>query len=877
MFSDLETRLRQHAAGLESVAPRIDLPEIRSIAAATTAQDVRAPIYFGSRKKVIGLVVLAVVLIAAAVSYALRSETVEEGPSIGAFIEMALDHEGLPFIAYSDADEIGTTFAKCADRFCAEGTEFTHFNGMLPTIVMRDDGRPLIWMDGRDGVQEGPWLLDCDNPACSAYTPTDIAYTPTSFSDIAESGSTLVTYENRAGDLVIGTCDDSVCADGIAETVVTNAQYANVVQAFLDPFDRPVLIFVHNSALHFVRCRTSDCSTGYDRNVVATGDFEDLTPADVVIGSDGVPWIAHGRYGNQIVRCSDEVCTSSLTVPLGTDENAWALSALLASDEVPLFVYNWSESNDTMVLKVARCSDASCMKGTIATIHRGSLVVSFSATLGDDGKPVIAFRAEDGVLAITCGDAACTDGALGVAHWDHTEPDVATTLPTGDRAPTTVVSLPPGDSTSGPLFEPGAWIRIADFDSMFDCTWDSGDDAFARSCKPAASSALGLSADVHLVSMVDLQDTLVVVTQACQTPPNPQADEPESAFECTAAWTTSWTSTNGRNWSPSLIAEMGWVEWLVTGDAGLVAVGQTCDADGSCIPAVWTSPDGVTWLPAASGSLPNCTGLDITFQCITGVVGGPDHYIMHGHDVNDHSLWLSSDGAEWRPIDLGLAEGYVAFGQTAWNIEGRVVGLINVCGPLTDEEAQLLLWDEVRDQSTYFGDLSMYGEHSASCSRSLWISDDGSTWAASDAADDFGLMSYFEGFSMEGGLLIGEVCQDRYTCEDRVWTSSDGLTWDTHHLEEIRTSPGGPIVATKEGLVSAGVVFDRYDTGEWLKFVWVSQDGLEWIATEFDGDHFPNEIGVMASYGSGIVIIDDGRGDILRPDLAGVWTWAPLR
>jgi len=76
--------------------------------------------------------------------------------------------------------------------------------------------------------------------------------------------------------------------------------------------------------------------------------------------------------------------------------------------------------------------------------------------------------------------------------------------------------------------------------------------------------------------------------------------------------------------------------------------------------------------------------------------------------------------------------------------------------------------------------------------------------------------------------------------------------------------------------VSAGAVFDRHDTGEQLRFVWVSHDGLEWIATEFEEDRFPNEIEVMASYGNGIVIIDDGRGDAFRPDLAGVWTWAPL-
>ena len=118
--------------------------------------------------------------------------------------------------------------------------------------------------------------------------------------------------------------------------------------------------------------------------------------------------------------------------------DAWTLSALLGSDELPIFVYNWSESNDTMVLKVARCSDALCMKGTVATIHRGSRVTSFSETLGDDGKPVIGFRTEDGVLAITCGDAACTDGAVEVAHWNHAETPAPTAPSPGDRTPATI-------------------------------------------------------------------------------------------------------------------------------------------------------------------------------------------------------------------------------------------------------------------------------------------------------------------------------------------------------------------------------------------------------------------------------------------------------
>ncbi len=44
-------------------------------------------------------------------------------------------------------------------------------------------------------------------------------------------------------------------------------KYADIIQAFLDPSDRPVLIFVHGSELHLVRCRASDCSTGSIGNV----------------------------------------------------------------------------------------------------------------------------------------------------------------------------------------------------------------------------------------------------------------------------------------------------------------------------------------------------------------------------------------------------------------------------------------------------------------------------------------------------------------------------------------------------------------------------------------------------------------------------------
>jgi len=529
---DLETRLSRHAAQLETMAPVIDLPEVNSIIAAASTRGLRVPIYVGRPKVVIALAILALGLVAAAVTYALRSEVVEEGPLLGKFMEIEIAPDGLPFIVYSDDVTGGTIFAKCADRFCAEGTTLTRFDGFFPTVLMRDDSRPLIWIDGRDGVEEGPWLLDCDNPACTAYSTTEIADMPTPVSDIAESGRTLMTYWNPAGDLVIGTCESPACPVGITETVVTDAAYVNVFRAFFDPSDRPVLVFVHDSELNLVRCSVPDCSTGYDQSVVASGDFEELTPFDIAVSPEGVPWIVHGRYGVEIVRCSDETCALRDSIPLGTGENAWTISAIVGSDGLPLFIYNWSESTNSMVLKVARCGDVSCMKGTVATLHRGPRVSSFAATLDDEGNPVIAHRTEEGVLAVTCGDPGCTDGALEVTFWDHTETVPTTTMPSVTGPSATIVPTPPGDPATGPLFEPGTWIRIADFGQIFDCTWESTDDAFARDCKPAASSALGLSADVHLVSMANLEDTLVVITQACQTPPNLRADEPESVFDC---------------------------------------------------------------------------------------------------------------------------------------------------------------------------------------------------------------------------------------------------------------------------------------------------------------------------------------------------------
>lgn len=105
-----------------------------------------------------------------------------------------------------------------------------------------------------------------------------------------------------------------------------------------------------------------------------------------------------------------------------------------------------------------------------------------------------------------------------------------------------------------------------------------------------------------------------------------------------------WTSPDGLTWTrvphdPDVFGS-GILYWsmdaVAVGGPGLVAVGTAGEADNPWNPAVWTSPDGLSWTLVPPTELP---GDEPMFDV---VAGGPGLVAVGGR-----SVWTSPDGLTW--------------------------------------------------------------------------------------------------------------------------------------------------------------------------------------------------------------------------------------
>lgn len=772
MLSDLESRLHRHTTQLESLTPPISVDEVRSMAASIPAAEIRVPVTVSHRRVVLAVTIAALALIAAGVALALRSEVVEEGPRLGSIMEMEIAPDGLPFLAYSDEENGGVVFAKCADRLCEDITAYTRFSGAFPSISMRPDGRPLIWIDGPDGSELGPWLLDCLDAACTNYITTEIEPPFNQAVALDSAGHVLLIYNDTSGEVIIGTCDDWACASGVD---VVRLGSVDPVTGLLDAAGRPLVLFVDGRNLHMLRCHTDHCSGGFDDVIVATGDLEELRPFTAVVGDNNVPWFAYGRYGLQIARCRDLTCAGYDTVSLGDDQRAWAVSTVTAGG-LPTFVYNWSESGGTDTLRVARCSDMACTTGTIATIARGRNIGSLAVARSDEGLPVIAYRSADGVTAISCGDPGCTEGALEITTWG--------------QAPSTTLTTP---TTQAPIAS--TWTPLAGFQ-----------EAFGSGSEVAAVTGYGSG--------------VIAVGRRC---------EGESCLP------TAWVSDDGRTWEAHPIDDVGVATLIVDGPSGLVAVGFICDGPSGCggrdeIPEwrgtlqMWRSTDGATW---ERTTLLGCEPSDVPAECRAApwrISGGAAGYVLSVNhtDAPITSIWASLDGQVWHYADLGLDEYDEASSSAVWSTQAGMVAMVRV-GEFTEEgfSAESRLWSSsdavtwternnatIRMQWGAFESVTWSGgallsaqewQGDGQAIQMLYTSPDGLAWTKYpwlDLTEDrvaTSIVPFSEGLfalSVEFDSLEGRA-------RAFTWTSSDGLFW------QQREWPIAELPLPEDGFLSA--------------------------------------------------------------------------
>lgn len=298
-------------------------------------------------------------------------------------------------------------------------------------------------------------------------------------------------------------------------------------------------------------------------------------------------------------------------------------------------------------------------------------------------------------------------------------PKTTTSAPTTTASPETTTTTPPTTTTTVALQASG-WIQVASDRSVF-----------------------GGSADQVAVSIVEGGPGLVAVGR----------DGNNGALDATV-----WTSPNGIDWTRVPDDEAGFggpgsqaMFGVAAGESGLVAVGYDASG-GDADAAVWTSPDGISWIridhdESVFGGVDDQDMLSIT-------AGGPG-FVAVGDDYasgeSDGAVWTSPDGVTWKRV-TGAALG---------GVDTQIIESVAAAGT-----------DLVAVGYEYSG---------SSWDGVVWMSSDGATWTR--AADPGSVLAGNDNEALLGvtaagsGLIAVGYDEANGDWDTRVWTSDDGSDW----------------------------------------------------------------------------------------------------
>lgn len=349
------------------------------------------------------------------------------------------------------------------------------------------------------------------------------------------------------------------------------------------------------------------------------------------------------------------------------------------------------------------------------------------------------------------------------------------------------------------------------------------------------------------------------------------------------------------------------MEGITVGGPGFVAVGaaKALGYPHNAQPAVWTSPDGVTWtrVPPNKVAPPNTDG-----RAMLDVASGGPGLVAVGTDLIDRggpvygAVWTSLDGFKWQRVehaavfegDTGrvflsgvstAGPGLVAVG---FEERGHYLGVAHHAVVLTSPDGYT--WTRVPHNEALFGgadntmtrmeDVTAGGpgivaagfaqQPGSGLVGALWTSPDGTDWTrvptdngVFGGARDVAVLSV----AADGLRLVAvggwHIAQS--------WTSNDGLEWQRTFHDPDAPSNMTDVVSTDVGLVAVGSIDsgkDRYPA------VWTSVDGSDWHLDEADlGLLGEGTMEAVAADGDRLVAVgwawENEASDNIRPV---VWT-----
>jgi hypothetical protein len=244
---------------------------------------------------------------------------------------------------------------------------------------------------------------------------------------VGADGYPLIAYTDRANnDLIVVHCGNTVCSrETQTRSVLAEAvgEFGRVGSIAIGSDGFPIIAYTTSDAFTFgnrdlavAHCSDTICSTArvaeFPTQIVAS-DGRDGLDAQIAIGSDGLPVIAHGEYIPStrdysrlwVTKCLDIECSEASTRLVGTNSAGYPVSIRVGTDGLPIIL---ADASHFMLSHLIHCLDVDCDTFSDERLgHWGAMAME----VGDDGLPVVVGRkgvADDRRTVIeTCLDPAC--------------------------------------------------------------------------------------------------------------------------------------------------------------------------------------------------------------------------------------------------------------------------------------------------------------------------------------------------------------------------------------------------------------------------------------------------------------------------------------
>jgi hypothetical protein len=335
----------------------------------------------------------------------------------------------------------------------------------------------------------------------------------------------------------------------------------------------------------------------------------------------------------------------------------------------------------------------------------------------------------------------------------------------------------------------------------------------------------------------------------------------EDEAEGCSPYATAWTSTDGTSWDRTSYDAAVFGDTATQGSAmsdviasggELVAVGSfeywTLDQpgieDGVTIhPAVWTSPDGVSWERSWEGEgvdveVAAYAEVNVSMEAVTE--GDNGRLVAVGSILGQAgeliaAVWTSDDGKAWDRIPHvpSIFAGDQGHGLTMWDVAAGESGFVAVGG-----------------EGTPF-------------TPAVWTSPDGLTWNRVELDESefggswSGVAALDTGFVAAGPHGFADQSEEPVT----LWTSPDGFTWD--RVLTLGSGQAQAIVVTDAAIAVAGGLPEDNDF-----------HAAVWVGPAFDPNAPPPEPPLPTPTTAAVTpttapIPADGSGAEYLPDIAG--------